>query len=76
MSDDISVTLKDFCEGRTQSQAAQLLGVTQGSISQMINSDRDIWVNKLPDGHYQAIEMVPVGRRRAAAEEHNPKQAA
>lgn len=66
MSDDIEVPLKSFCVGRTQSQVAILIGVTQGSISQMINSTRDIRVKHLPGGEYQAVELVPVGRKRAA----------
>jgi predicted transcriptional regulator len=66
MSDDIGVPLKSFCSGRTQSQVASLIGVTQGSISQMINSARDIRVQQLAEGEYKAVELVPVGRKRAA----------
>jgi predicted transcriptional regulator len=66
MSDDIGVPLKTFCSGRTQSQVARLLGVTQGSISQMINSSRDIRVQQLSEDVYQAVELVTVGRKVAA----------
>lgn len=66
MDDEIGVPLKAFCEGRKQSQVACLLGVTQGSISQMINSNRDIRVKALPGGEFRAVELVSVGRKRAA----------
>ena len=41
----------------------ELLGVTQGAVSQMLNSERDIRVRKSDDG-YQAVEIRPVGSRR------------
>ncbi len=60
-------TLAEFTEGKTQLELAALFGVTQGAISQMMRSRRDIRVRMLPDGRYQAYEIRPVGSRRKAA---------
>ena len=67
MSDHIGLPLKAFCQGKTQAQVASLLGVSQGAISQMINSDRDVRVQRQEDGGYRAIELVCIGRKRLAA---------
>lgn len=58
-----AVPLKVFAQGRSQGEVATLIGVTQGSVSQMINSDRDLWVRALPDGSFMAYEIRPVGRK-------------
>ncbi|WP_312374962.1 Cro/CI family transcriptional regulator [Pseudomonas oryzihabitans] len=60
---DLGVALKDFAKGKGQAEVARLIGVTQGSVSQMLNSDRDIRVRKLPCGSYQAFELKIVGKR-------------
>tara|TARA_R100001230_G_scaffold3259_1_gene1000 strand:- start:1 stop:213 length:213 start_codon:yes stop_codon:yes gene_type:complete len=60
-----AIPLKDFAAGRSQEQIAVALGVTQGSVSQMLKSKRKIWVRALTDGRYQAYELKLVGRNPA-----------
>lgn len=43
-------TLKEFCVGKTQYEVADALGRSQGAISQMLKSGRDIYVETHPDG--------------------------
>ncbi|EMJ5494600.1 TPA: hypothetical protein SL599_000079 [Pseudomonas aeruginosa] len=64
--DDIGVPFRTFAEGRGQSEIAALIGVTQGSVSQMLSSDRAIWVRQLPDGSFRAYELREVGRKPRA----------
>ncbi len=63
MNDELGMPLKEFAAGKKQPEIAELLGVTQGAVSQMLNSERDIRVRKSDDG-YQAVEIRPVGSRR------------
>jgi len=63
MRSNQDIPLSAFAASRAQRDVAALIGVTQGSVSQMINSDREIWVRCLPDGRYEAYEIRPVGRR-------------
>ncbi|WP_341707765.1 Cro/CI family transcriptional regulator [Halopseudomonas sp.] len=60
-----AIPLKDFAAGRSQEQIAVALGVTQGSVSQMLKSKRNIWVRALAGGRFQAYELKPVGRNPA-----------
>lgn len=64
MNDYLGAPLKDFAKGRTQPQIAELLGITQGAVSQMLNSSRDIRIRECGDGSFQALEIKPVGRAR------------
>lgn len=64
MNDYLGAPLKDFAKGRTQPQIAELLGITQGAVSQMLNSSRDIRIRDCGDGSYQALEIKPIGRSR------------
>lgn len=63
MADDIGIPLREFAEGKTQPQIAELIGVSQGAVSQMLASSRDIRIRTLPDGKVQAVEIRPVGKR-------------
>lgn len=63
MVDDIGIPLREFAKGKTQPQVAALIGVSQGAVSQMLSSDRDIRVRTLSNGRVQAVEIRPVGRR-------------
>lgn len=64
MNDELGQPLKEFAAGKKQPVIADLLGVTQGAVSQMLNSDRDIRVRQCEGGGYQALEIRPVGARR------------
>lgn len=59
-------TLKDFLEGRSQPEAAMLLGVTQSAVSQMLSSGRDIRVEESPEGGFRAFEIKPIGKAKTA----------
>lgn len=63
MKSNESIPLRVFAATRPQRDVAVLIGVTQGSVSQMLNSERDIWVRPLPGGRYEAFEIRPVGRK-------------
>lgn len=65
---EFGMTLREFAKGKTQPKLAELLGVSQGAVSQMLNSKRDIRV--LSDGHggYEFIEIRQVGGRRKKKE--------
>lgn len=68
-TDDFGVPLTDFANGKTQPELAELIGVTQSAVSQMLSSGRVIRVRKDDEGRYEAIEIKPVGgraRRHAA----------
>ncbi|WP_036992216.1 Cro/CI family transcriptional regulator [Metapseudomonas furukawaii] len=67
MDEEIGMPLKEFAQGRKQPEIAALLGVTQGAVSQMLKSERDIRVRKRQDGSFQAVEIRPVGSRRKPA---------
>ncbi len=67
MQEDFGVPLSEFAKGRKQPQIAQLLGVTQGAVSQMLHSGRDIRVREKSVGVYEAVEIRPIGCRRRAA---------
>jgi hypothetical protein len=62
-----TVTLQEFVTTHKQRAAAALLGVTQGAVSQMLNSDREIYIEYLSDGTCRAYEQKPVGRSRPGA---------
>lgn len=64
MNEGIGVPLKEFAVGKKQPTIASLLGVTQGAVSQMLNSKRNIWVRECEGGGFQAVELRPVGSRR------------
>lgn len=59
--------LAEFAKGKSQPDLAELFGVTQSAVSQMMKSGRDIRVRLLPGGGYQAYEIRLVGCRRHKA---------
>lgn len=63
MSESIGVPLKEFVIGRSQSEVARLIGVTQGSVWQMLGSDRDIRIKQLDSGEFVAYEIRRIGTR-------------
>ncbi|HGM5579270.1 TPA: helix-turn-helix domain-containing protein [Pseudomonas putida] len=68
MEDSIGLPLRDFAEGKTQPQLAELLGVSQSAVSQMLSSSRDIRVRSDGNGGYEFIEIRLVGGRRKRKE--------
>lgn len=63
MKNSIGLPLRDFAEGKTQPQLAELLGVSQSAVSQMLNSKRDIRVRGDGHGGYEFIEIRRIGGR-------------
>lgn len=49
-------TLKEFACKRGQTKAAELLGMTQGSLNKALRAGRDIYVTAHPDGTFSAKE--------------------
>ncbi len=67
MTEDFGVPLSTFAAGKTQPELAELIGVSQSAVSQMIKSSRDIRVRPKADHGFEAIEIRPVGDRRKRA---------
>ena len=53
------ITFKEFVQQKGQTEAALLLGITQGAVSKALRVGRDIYVHCLPDGAYSAEEVKP-----------------
>ena len=53
------VHIKEFATKLGQTEAAILLGMTQGGLSKAIRVGRDVYVTKHPDGTYTAEEVRP-----------------
>lgn len=64
MNEDFGVPLAEFAAGKTQPELADLIGVSQSAISQMLKSGRNIRVRKRDSSGFQAIEIRLVGDRR------------
>lgn len=65
---EFGMTLRDFAQGKTQPQLAELIGVSQGAVSQMLNSSRDIRAISDGYGGYEFIEIRPIGGRKKLKE--------
>ncbi|MBP5100621.1 Cro/CI family transcriptional regulator [Pseudomonas protegens] len=53
------VHIKQFAAQRGQSEAAALLGMTQGALSKAIRVGRDVYVTQNEDGSFSAEEVRP-----------------
>ncbi|AZE53648.1 hypothetical protein C4K03_1477 [Pseudomonas synxantha] len=53
------VHIKEFANQLGQTEAAVLLGMTQGGLSKAIRVGRDVYVTKQDDGTYTAEEVRP-----------------
>lgn len=53
------VHIKEFANQLGQTEAAILLGMTQGGLSKAIRVGRDVYVTKQADGTYTAEEVRP-----------------
>lgn len=62
-----TISLQQFLEDKTQAEAAQAIGVTQGAVGQMLRSGRRIELTISDDGTVQAHEIKPIGRRSSEA---------
>ena len=60
------MTLREFVEEHSQERVAAMMGVTQGAVSQMLRSERDIRVAEDGEQGYRFFEIKPVGKHRAA----------
>lgn len=61
------IPLKRFCETHTQAQAAQILGRTQGAVSQMIRAGREVFIVDHGDGRFTSYEKRPIEPRASTA---------
>ncbi|WP_110993109.1 Cro/CI family transcriptional regulator [Pseudomonas sichuanensis] len=51
--------ITEFAVEKGQTEAASLLGMTQGALSKAIRVGRDVYVTKNADGTYSAEEVRP-----------------
>ncbi len=59
--------LSEFAGKHGQSKAAELLGLTQGSLNKALHSGREVYVTRRKDGGYEAFEVKPFPSSRRAA---------
>ncbi|MFP5426377.1 MAG: Cro/CI family transcriptional regulator [Gammaproteobacteria bacterium] len=64
MESEFGVPLREFAKDKNQPELAEVLGVTQSAVSQMLNSSRDIRVRCDEAGECMAVEIRPIGRWR------------
>lgn len=53
------IHITQFAADRGQSEAASLLGMTQGALSKAIRVGRDVYVTENADGSFTAEEVRP-----------------
>lgn len=53
------IPLKEFAAEKGQTQAAKLLGLTQGALNKALRVGREIYVIELEGGKYTAEELRP-----------------
>ena len=58
--------LSEFMEGKTQTEVARQLGVTQGGLQKMIVSGRDIRICQKSDGSISAFEIRDIPAKKNA----------
>jgi len=52
-------SLEEFARARGQTNAANLLGMSQGSLNKALQVGRDVFVTEHADGSYTAEELRP-----------------
>jgi len=65
----MEITLKEFLQTHRQVEAAEVIGCTQGNVSQMLTSNRDIVFVMDDDGGVERVyeRLHNIGRRGKAA---------
>jgi predicted transcriptional regulator len=58
--------LAEFCDLKSQAQAAQIIGCTQSAISQMIKAERQIYITEDESGNFECIEIRKPKMKKAA----------
>lgn len=59
------IPLREFAKDKTQAAAAKKIGVTQSALSQMLRSDRQIFVRTDSRGRVLgAYEIRPIGSKK------------
>lgn len=70
----MKTSLAKFAETRSHAEIAQLLGVTRAAISQMLESNREIYIERDGAGNCSAWEKRPIpARRPQGSAQTNPK---
>jgi predicted transcriptional regulator len=64
MKIESGLSLREFAKGRSQPEIAELFGITQSAVSQMMRSSRDIRIFAGEEGEIAAMELRPIGSRR------------
>lgn len=52
-----TIPLKNFCDEFSQSKASEILGCTQGNVSQMIKAGREVFITIDPAGLFDWYEI-------------------
>lgn len=58
------ISLEEYVKGLTQGVTAKRIGVSQGALSQMLSSERKIFVQLMGDEVVDVYEIKPVGPKR------------
>lgn len=59
------ITLKDFCQEHSQIRAADVMDVTQGAVSQMLKSDREVYIVPRGKDQYEWYEVKRKPRKKS-----------
>lgn len=51
------LSLAAFCEHRTQSEAAQIIGVSPGRVWQMLRERKEVFIVEHEDGRFSSYEI-------------------
>lgn len=62
------IPLSEFAEGKGQTQAARLLGLTQGALNKALRVGREIYVIEQRDGSFTAEELRPFPSQAAKSQ--------
>jgi len=62
-------TLESYLENHSQNSLAEAVGISQGAVSKMLRTGRNITVVELSSGQIQLIEERPIGNRRPSVQQ-------
>lgn len=60
------IPLLEFCESRSQTEAAQVIGCSQSAVSQMLRAKRLVYITEDDLGNLDCIEIKTPKAKKAA----------
>lgn len=62
-------SLESYLENHSQNSVAEAVGISQGAVSKMLRTGRNITVVELPSGDIQLVEERPIRGRSLPVEQ-------